>query len=52
MPRSRHEEILAIAKLLKAIEHIQLPMNLSKEQADTYNELMFAVAHVETVFNL
>ena len=42
------EEKVAVKKLLRAIEHIQLPMMLSQEQASVYNELMFAVAGVET----
>ena len=42
----------ALEKLLQAIENIQLPMILKETQANTYNELMYAVTHVKVTFGL
>ena len=45
------KERKVIKELLLAIEHIKLPMMLKQEQAQTYNELMFAVAKVKTLLD-
>lgn len=40
----------ALAALFKAIEHIKLPLLLTTEQAEVYNELMFATVYAKTLF--